>query len=50
MEWVTTGMTNVTSVFTGIFDVIADNPVLALIFVGTTVVPLGFGMLQRFKH
>lgn len=50
MEWVTTGMTNVTAWFNGLFDVISGNPVLGAVFVGTVVVPIAFGVLRRFTR
>lgn len=48
MEWVSTGITTVTAWFNGLFDVISGNTVLGAIFVGTTVVPIAFGVLRRF--
>lgn len=50
MEWVTTGMTSVTTWFNGLFDVISGNAVLGAIFVGTTIVPIAFGVLHRFTR
>lgn len=49
MEWVTAGLTACTSWFNGLFDIISGNTVLGAIFVGTTIVPIAFGMLRSFK-
>ncbi len=48
MEWVTTGMTAVTTWFNGLFEVISGNSVLGAIFVGTTIIPIAFGVFRRF--
>lgn len=50
MEWVTTGMTNVTGWFNGLFDIISGNAVLGAIFVGTVIVPIAFGVFRRFTR
>ena len=50
MEWVTTGMTNVTGWFNGLFDIISGNAVLGAIFVGSVIVPIAFGVFRRFTH
>ena len=49
MEWVSTGLGNIVTIFECLFDVIAADPVLGVIFVGTTIVPIGFAMLSHFK-
>ncbi len=48
MEWVTTGMTAVTTWFNGLFNVISGDAVLGAIFVGTTIIPIAFSVFRKF--
>lgn len=50
MEWITTGASNVLSIFDVLLDTITTNPLLAMLFVGGTIIPLGFGIFSHFKH
>lgn len=50
MEWITTGATNVLSIFDTLLGVIETNAVLGMLFVGGTVIPLGFGIFHHFKR
>lgn len=50
MEWITTGATNILSIFDTLLGVIETNPLLGMLFVGGTVIPLGFGIFHQFKH
>lgn len=50
MEWITTAATNVLSIFDSLLDAISKNSVLGMIFVGGTLIPIGFGILSRFKN
>lgn len=50
MEWITTGATNILSIFDTLLGVIETNPLLGMLFVGGTVIPLGFGIFSHFKH
>ena len=50
MEWISTGASNILSIFDVLLDTITTNPLLAMLFVGGTVIPLGFAIFQHFKH
>lgn len=50
MEWISTGASNILSIFDVLLDTITTNPLLAMLFVGGTVIPLGFTIFQHFKH
>ena len=50
MEWITTGATNILSIFDSLLGAIEKNSVLGMIFVGGTIIPIGFAILSRFKN
>lgn len=50
MEWLTTAVTGCLDVFSNVIDVVTTTPVLALLFAGGTVIPMGIGLLSRTKH
>lgn len=50
MEWITTGATNVLSIFDTLLTTITTNSLLAMLFVGGTVIPLGFKIFRKFKR
>lgn len=50
MEWITTGAENVLSIFDTLLDTITKNPLLAMLFVGGTIIPIGFRIFKKFKR
>lgn len=50
MEWITTGAENVLSIFDTLLDTITTNPLLAMLFVGGTIIPIGFRIFKKFKR
>ena len=50
MEWIGTGAQAVLSIFDSILDTITTNPLLAMLFVGGTIIPLGFRIFKKFKR
>lgn len=50
MEWISTGATNVLSIFDVLLDTITSNPLLAMLFVGGTIIPIGFRIFKKFKR
>lgn len=50
MEWITTGAQNILTIFDTLLDTITGNPLLAMLFVGGTIIPLGFMIFEKFKH
>lgn len=50
MEWITTGAENVLSIFDTLLNTITSNPLLGMLFVGGTIIPLGFMIFKKFKH
>lgn len=50
MEWITSGAENILQIFDVLLDTITKNPLLAMLFVGGTIIPLGFSIFQHFKH
>ena len=50
MEWIATGATNALSIFDTLLSVISTNQLLGMLFVGGTVIPLGFAIFSHFKH
>lgn len=50
MEWITTGAESVLSIFDTLLNKITTTPILAMLFVGGTVIPLGFRIFKKFKH
>lgn len=50
MEWITTGAESVLSIFDTLLTKITTTPILAMLFVGGTVIPLGFKIFKKFKH
>lgn len=49
MEWLTTAVSNVVTIFGTVMGIIESTPVLGLIFAGGCVIPLGFSILGRAK-
>lgn len=50
MEWLTTALSTCTGFFTTVLGLITDTPVLAIIFVGGTIVPLAFRIFRNAKR
>lgn len=50
MEFIATSTTTIMSMFTQIIDTITGTPILALLFVGGTVLPIGFAIFKKFKR
>lgn len=50
MEWISSGATAVLSIFDTLLDTITTNPILAMLFVGGTIIPLGFRIFKKFKR
>lgn len=50
MEWMTTALTTCTELFSTILTLVTDNPVMAVVFVGGTVVPVGFAIFRQAKR
>lgn len=50
MEWISTGATNVLSIFDVLLNTITSNPLLAMLFVGGTIIPIGFKIFKKFKR
>lgn len=50
MEWISTGASNVLSIFDVLLDTITTNPLLAMLFVGGTIIPIGFRIFKKFKR
>ncbi len=50
MEWITTGAESVLSIFDVLLDTITTNPLLAMLFVGGTIIPIGFRIFKKFKR
>ncbi len=50
MEAIMTGFDSCLSLFTKMLDVVTTHPILALIFAGGTLVPIGFGIFHNFKR
>lgn len=49
MEQITTAITNATTAFSGIWDLLVDNP-LCLCLVGFSVLAVGIGLFSRLKN
>lgn len=49
MEWLTTATSGVLDVFSTVLSTITDTPILALLFAGGTIIPIGMNLLNRFK-
>lgn len=49
MEWITTGAESVLSIFDTLLSTITSNALLAMLFVGGTIIPLGFKIFKKFK-
>lgn len=50
MEWISSGATAVLSIFDTLLDTIITNPILGMLFVGGTIIPLGFRIFRKFKR
>lgn len=50
MSWITDGAEAVLSIFDTLLGVIESNPLIGMLFVGGTIIPLGFGIFHHFKH
>lgn len=50
MEWLTTAVTGCLDIFSTTIGLISETPVLALLFAGGTIIPLGFGLFGKAKH
>lgn len=50
MEWLTTAVTGCLEVFSTVIDTITTTPVLALLFAGGTIIPMGIHLLSKTKH
>lgn len=50
MEWISTGAENVLSIFDVLLDTITTNSLLAMLFVGGTIIPIGFRIFKKFKR
>lgn len=50
MEWITTGAENALKIFDTLLSTIETNPLLGMLFVGGTVIPLGFMIFHKFKN
>ncbi len=49
MEWLTTALETVSTLFTWILNLITSNPILAVLFAAGTLVPAGIGIFSRIK-
>lgn len=49
MEWITTGTEAAVSVFESTLSIITGHPLLSMLLVAGTVVPVGISLLNRFK-
>ena len=49
LEWITDGAEAVLSIFDVLLDTITGNPILAMLFVGGTIIPIGFRIFKKFK-
>ena len=47
---ITTALDTLTSVATTLIDFAMENPILAVLFVGGTIVPAGFALFGGAKH
>ena len=50
MSWISDGAEAVLSIFDTLLGVIESNPLIGMLFVGGTIIPLGFGIFRRFKR
>ena len=50
MEWFTTASATITDIMEGLLEVITSNPLLAMLFAAGTIIPLGLGLLKKFKR
>lgn len=50
MEWITTGAESMLSIFDTLLSTITSNPLLAMLFVGGTIIPIGFRIFKKFKR
>ena len=50
MSWISGGAEAVLSIFDTLLGVIESNPLIGMLFVGGTIIPLGFGIFRRFKR
>lgn len=47
---ITTALTTLTSVATTLINYALENPMLAILFVGGTIVPVGFALFKQARH
>lgn len=49
MEWFTTASATIVDIMEGLLTTITGNPLLALLFASSTIIPLGLKLLKKFK-
>ncbi|MBQ2744850.1 MAG: hypothetical protein IJF37_04455 [Lachnospiraceae bacterium] len=49
MEWIETGTTTVTSIFTGVLNICTSNPLLTACLTAGVVIPLGVKVFRKFR-
>lgn len=50
IEWLTTASDAVLGVMSDVIDTITTTPVLAIVFVAGTIIPLGIGLFKKFRR
>lgn len=50
MEWLTTATTAVTTLVSGTLDTITTTPVLAMVFTGTVLMPIGIRLFRKLRR
>ena len=50
LAWISDGAQAVLSIFDVLLDTITSNPILGMLFVGGTIIPLGFMIFKKFKR
>ena len=49
MEWLSTALTNCSTLFTWVLNLITDNPLLAILLTCGTLIPAGIGIFRKIK-
>nr|DAF83973.1 MAG TPA: hypothetical protein [Inoviridae sp.] len=49
MEWLSTALTNCSTLFTWVLNLITDNPLLAILLACGTLIPAGIGIFRKVK-
>ena len=50
MEWITSATDNLVTLFGSCVDIITENPLLAMCFTGSCLIPLGLRLFRKFRR